>query len=176
MVMPLTHYGMDILRKKTTRLEKYDESLDQLVEDMFETMYDANGIGLAANQVGVDLALATIDISEADESIEPFVIINPEIIESEGAEMMEEGCLSIPGIHENVKRAEYIKVRYMTRENKIIEREAEGLHARVIQHETDHLNGTFFVDRVSPVKRRFLKRKLDTIAKEGFSVEDEDQD
>lgn len=174
--MPLTHYGQNILRKKTKRLDRYDESLDQLIEDMFETMYDANGIGLAANQVDVDLAVATIDISDADESIEPFVLINPEIIESSGTEMMEEGCLSIPGIHENVKRAEYVKVRYMTRDNEIVEREATGLHARVIQHETDHLNGTFFVDRVSPVKRRFLQRKLDTIAKEGFSVEDEDQD
>lgn len=176
MLLDLTHYGQEILRKRTKRIDRYDESMDELVENMFETMYDADGIGLAANQVGLDIALATIDISDADESVKPFVLINPEILESDGAETMEEGCLSIPGIREGVKRPDYIVVRYMNRENQIIEREATGLLARVIQHETDHLNGAFFVDRVSPVKRRFLQRKLNTIAREGFPVEDEDQD
>lgn len=176
MMLELTHYGQDILRKRTKRIEKYDESLDELIENMFETMYDADGIGLAANQVGVDLALATIDISEADESVEPFVIINPEILESDGSEAREEGCLSIPGVHETVKRPYRVVARYMNRNNEMVEREAEGLLARVLQHETDHLNGTFFVDRVSPVKRRFLQRKLSTIAREGFAAEDEDQD
>jgi len=169
--MDLTHYGEDILRKKAEPVEKVDESLQQLIRDMFETMYEEEGIGLAANQVGVDKAIATIDISHTEEGVPPFVLINPEIIEHEGEEAMEEGCLSIPGVHEEVKRAGRIVVRYMTRENEVIEREATGLLARVIQHETDHLNGTFFVDRISPIKRRILQRKLNTIARDGFQAE-----
>lgn len=171
--MGLTHYGQDILRKKTEPVERVDESLEQLIRDMFETMYQEEGIGLAANQVGVDKSIATIDISHTDENIPPFVLINPEIIESEGENAMEEGCLSIPGIHEEVKRPDRIVVRYMTRDNEVIEREATGMLARVIQHETDHLNGTFFVDRIGSVKRRILQRKLNTIAREGFQAEND---
>lgn len=172
MILELTHYGQDILRKKTERVIEFGEELDALLEDMFETMYDADGIGLAANQVGVDKAIATIDISNYDETMEPFVIINPEILETEGTEAVEEGCLSIPGIHEEVKRPYWIRVRYQNPDGDVVEEEAEELRARVIQHETDHLNGSFFVDRLSPVKRRFLRRKLDTIAREGFPAEE----
>ncbi|MCF7805746.1 MAG: peptide deformylase [Candidatus Marinimicrobia bacterium] len=173
MILQLTHYGQDILRKKTRRVREFGEALEPLIEDMFETMYDADGIGLAANQVGVDKAIATIDISQYDESIEPFVIINPEILETEGDEAVEEGCLSIPGVHEEVKRAYRITVCYQTPEGETVEEEAEDIKARVIQHETDHLNGSFFVDRLSPIKRRFLQRKLNTIAREGFPAEEE---
>ncbi len=173
MVLNLTHYGQDILRKRTQRVEQFDESLEKLVQEMFETMYEAEGIGLAANQVGIDKAVATIDISQTEEDVEPFVLMNPEILETGGGESMEEGCLSIPGVREEVKRPARIVVKYLNTENKIIEREATGLLARVIQHETDHLNGKFFVDHISPVKRRFLQRKLNTIAREGFQAEEE---
>lgn len=173
MALNLTHYGQDILRKRTQRVERYDESLEQLVQAMFETMYEADGIGLAANQVGIDKAVATIDISQVEENVEPFVLMNPEIVEGEGGESLEEGCLSIPGVREEVKRAERIVVKYLTTDNQVIKREATGLLARVIQHETDHLNGKFFVDHISPVKRRFLQRKLNTIAREGFPAEEE---
>jgi len=171
MILPLTHYGQDILRKKTAQVDISNNSYEKLIDDMFETMYDADGIGLAANQVGVDLAIATIDISHVEDNIAPFVIINPEILDSSGVDVVEEGCLSIPGVREEVKRPNSIVVRYETREGETVEQEATGLMARVIQHETDHLNGTFFVDRLSPVKRRFLQRKLNTIAREGFPEE-----
>lgn len=173
MAMQLTHYGQDILRKKTTRVSEIDDSILQLIEDMFETMYHENGIGLAANQVGVDLAIATIDISHMDEDIEPFVIINPEIVEKDGTEVMDEGCLSIPGVREEVKRAERVTVEYMDREGKKVHRDAEGLLARVLQHETDHLNGKFYVDRISPLKRRFIQNKLNSIARHGFQADEE---
>lgn len=173
MILQLTHYGQDILRKKTKRVSEFGEPLEEFIENMFETMYHADGIGLAANQVGVDMALATIDISHYDETIEPFVIINPEILESEGEGVKEEGCLSIPGIHEEVRRPSRVHVRYHTPDGALVEKEAEDLHARVIMHETDHLNGRFFVDKLSPVKRRFLKRKLNTIAREGFPSDEE---
>ena len=173
MILNLTHYGQEILRKKAERVTEFGEALEPLIEDMFETMHDADGIGLAANQVGVDKAIATIDISHYDEAIEPFVLINPEIVETEGSEAVEEGCLSIPGIHEEVKRPYRIKVKYQNINCEVVEEEAEDIKARVIQHETDHLNGAFFVDRLSPVKRRFLQRKLNTIAREGFPADEE---
>ncbi len=173
MVLELTHYGQDILRLHTERIESFDESLEELVTDMFETMYEAEGVGLAANQVGVNKAIATIDITPVNEEVPPFVIMNPEILESEGADALEEGCLSIPGIREEVRRPDRIVVRYMNTDNEIVTRETTGYLARVIQHETDHLNGTFFVDRISPLKRRFLQRKLNTIAKEGFQAEED---
>ncbi len=173
MTMQLTHYGQDILRKKTARIDQVTDEHLELIDEMFETMYREEGIGLAANQVGIDLALATIDISAIDEEVEPFVIINPEILESEGSESMDEGCLSIPGVRESVKRACSLVVRYMTPEGETVEREAENMLARVIQHETDHLNGTFFVDRLSPLKRRLINRQLETISREGFPADEE---
>lgn len=173
MPMQLTHYGQDILRKKTEPVKEIDDSIQELIEAMFETMYHENGIGLAANQVGVDLAIATIDISHMEEELEPFVIINPVIVEKEGTGVMEEGCLSIPGLREDVKRADRIVVEYMDREGEDVRREAEGMLARVIQHETDHLNGKFYVDRVSPLKRRFLQNRLNKIARHGFQAEEE---
>jgi len=173
MVLELTHYGQDILRKKASRVGEISEDHHELIENMFETMYQADGIGLAANQVGVDLAIATIDITPLDEDVDPFVIINPEIIEEEGTEVMEEGCLSIPGVRETVKRPNRLVVQYMNRAGEMVEREAEDMLARVIQHETDHLNGTFFVDRLSPLKRRMINRQLETIAREGFPSEEE---
>ena len=171
--MQLTHYGQDILRKKTKPVGKIDDSILQLIEDMFETMYHEDGIGLSANQVGIDLAIATIDISHMDEDVEPFVIINPEIVEKEGTEVMDEGCLSIPGVREEVKRAERVTVEYLDREGNKVHRDAEGLLARVIQHEYDHLNGKFYVDRISPLKRRFIQNKLNSIARHGFQAEED---
>jgi len=173
MVLELTHYGQDILRVRTERIDTFDEELEELVTDMFETMYEAEGVGLAANQVGINKAIATIDITPVDEEVPPFVIMNPEILESEGTDALEEGCLSIPGIREEVKRPDRIVVRYMNTDNEVVTREVTGYLARVIQHETDHLNGTFFVDRISPLKRRFLQRKLNTIAREGFQAEED---
>jgi peptide deformylase len=136
-----------------------DKKIQSIVDDMFETMYSAPGIGLAAVQVNILKQIIVIDISE--DKKQPLCLINPEILESQGEEKMEEGCLSVPGIYENVKRAETIKVSYLDREGKTIEREISGLLAVCIQHEMDHLVGKLFVDYLSEMKRNRIRKKLE---------------
>ncbi len=155
-------YPDPVLRNKTARVEKIDSSLDRLIEDMIVTMHAAPGVGLAANQVGVALQLAVIDLSsrENEEQRHPLlVIINPEILSAEGSVTEEEGCLSIPDYAEKVKRAARIKVRAQDRTGKFFEVDAEGLLAKALQHEIDHLNGVLFVDRLSPLKKNIFKRR-----------------
>ena len=155
-------YPDPVLRNRTARVEKIDSSLDRLIEDMIATMHAAPGVGLAANQVGVPLQLAVIDLStrEEDEQRHPLlVIINPEILSLEGAVTEEEGCLSIPDYAEKVKRAASVKVRAQDRTGKHFEIAAEGLLAKALQHEIDHLNGLLFVDRLSPLKKNIFKRR-----------------
>ena len=156
-------YPDPVLRKKTTRVERIDSSLDRLIKDMVETMHAAPGVGLAANQVGVPLQLAVIDLSsrEDEEQRHPLlVIINPEILSMEGSVIEEEGCLSIPDYAEKVKRAARVKVRAQDRTGKQFELEAEGLMAKALQHEIDHLNGLLFVDKLSPLKKNLFKRRF----------------
>jgi peptide deformylase len=156
-------YPDPVLRNKTARVEKIDGSLDRLIQDMIETMHAAPGVGLAANQVGVPLQLAVIDLSgrENVEQRHPlFVIINPEILSLEGSIVEEEGCLSIPDYSEKVKRAAKVRVRAQDRTGKPFEIEAEGLLAKALQHEIDHLNGLLFVDRLSPLKKNIFKRRF----------------
>jgi peptide deformylase len=158
-----------VLRGKTARVEKIDNSLDRLIQDMVETMHAAPGVGLAANQVGVPLQLAVIDLSgrEDDGERHPLlVIINPEILSSEGAVTEEEGCLSIPDYAEKVKRAAKVTVRAQDRTGKPFEMAAEGLLAKALQHEIDHLNGLLFVDRLSPLKKNIFKRRCKKTAVE----------
>ncbi len=156
-------YPDPVLRNKTARVERIDSALDRLIEDLVETMRAAPGVGLAANQVGVPLQLAVIDLSsrEAEEQRYPLlVIINPEIISTEGSVIEEEGCLSIPDYAEKVKRAARVKVRAQDRTGKQFELEAEGLMAKALQHEIDHLNGLLFVDKLSPLKKSLFKRRF----------------
>ncbi len=156
-------YPDPVLRKKTSRVERIDSSINRLIEDMVETMHAAPGVGLAANQVGVSLQLAVIDLSsrEDEEQRHPLlVIINPEILALEGSVTEEEGCLSIPDYAEKVKRAARVKVRAQDRTGKQFELEAEGLMAKALQHEIDHLNGLLFVDRLSPLKKNLFKRRI----------------
>jgi peptide deformylase len=131
-----------------------------LVDDMAETMYTANGCGLAATQIGVMLRIFVVDTATEDEPSDLRVFINPEIVERDGTQTWEEGCLSFPGISEEIKRAERIVVRALDREGKSFELEADGLLAVAIQHETDHLDGVTMLDKVSAVKRKVLGRKL----------------
>ena len=155
-------YPDPVLRNKTARVEKIDGSLDRLIEDMVATMHAAPGVGLAANQVGVAIQLAVIDLSsrENEDQRHPLlVIINPEILSMEGSITEEEGCLSIPDYAEKVKRAARVKVRAQDRTGKFFEIEAEGLLAKALQHEIDHLNGLLFVDRLSPLKKNVFKRR-----------------
>ncbi|HTG01726.1 MAG TPA: peptide deformylase [Nitrospirota bacterium] len=155
-------YPDPVLKNKTARVEHIDASLNRLIEDMIETMRAAPGVGLAANQVGVPLQLAVIDVSgrEEGEKHPLIVIINPEIISQEGSVVEEEGCLSIPDYSEKVKRSALVKVRAQDRTGRQFEIEAEGLLAKALQHEIDHLNGILFVDRLSPLKKSIFKRKL----------------
>ena len=146
------------LRTKATPVDVVDDALRKLIDDMFETMYAAPGIGLAATQVDVHKRLLVADVSA--EKTEPVVLINPEILEKDGVEVMEEGCLSVPGFYEEVERAEHIRVRALDRNGETFEMEAEGLLAVCIQHEMDHLEGKLFVDYLSEVKRQRIRKKL----------------
>lgn len=136
-------YGDDVLRKKCREVEEIDKRTLTLIKDMFETMYDADGVGLAAPQVGILKRLFVIDIGEG-----PLVFINPEILETSGSQTDEEGCLSLPGEMEKVTRPNYVKARAFNEKGEEFEIEAEELLARAILHEYDHLNGTLFIDRV----------------------------
>ncbi|MEZ5483722.1 MAG: peptide deformylase [Lysobacteraceae bacterium] len=147
------------LRTKAAPIEQVDDELRALIADMFDTMYDAPGIGLAATQVNVHRRFMVIDVSE-DKS-EPRVFINPEILEHEGKQVCQEGCLSVPGIYADVTRAERIRVRAQDRNGETYEIDADGLLAVCIQHEMDHLDGKLFVDYLSPLKRQMVKKKLD---------------
>lgn len=147
------------LRTVAKPVTRFDDELGGLIDDMIETMYDANGIGLAATQVNVHQRLLVLDVSENQDT--PRVYINPEIIESEGSETCEEGCLSVPGIYAEVSRAEKIRVSARDREGQAFEEELGGMHAICLQHEIDHLNGRLFIDYLSPLKRRMVIKKLE---------------
>ena len=147
------------LRTKASPVETVDDELRTLIGDMFETMYEAPGIGLAATQVDVHKRLLVADVSP--DKTEPHVLINPEIIEKDGVTATDEGCLSVPGYYEEVERAEHIRVRFLDRNGEQQEMEAEGLLAVCIQHEMDHLDGKLFVDYLSETKRQRIRKKLE---------------
>ena len=140
-------------------IEDFDDALKRLVEDMTETMYSANGIGLAATQVNVHKRLLVLDVSEKQD--QPLVYINPQIVNQSGEQNLEEGCLSVPGIYASVRRAENVTVKAQGVDGTSFEEQLEGLHAVCIQHEMDHLMGRLFVDYLSPLKRNMVKRKLE---------------
>jgi peptide deformylase len=158
-LLNILRYPDPRLRNHAKPVEQVDDTIRALVANMFETMYEAPGIGLAAVQVGVAKKVITIDISE--DSNQPLVLINPKIVEVDGSLVMDEGCLSVPGIHEAVKRAAHIRVRALDRDGQIQEFEAEDLLAVCIQHEIDHLDGKLFVDYLSSLKRLRVRKKLE---------------
>ena len=150
------------LRKLALPINKVDDSIRELADDMLETMYDAPGIGLAATQINVQKRLVVIDISE--EKDQPLVFINPEIeIIGDGFEEMGEGCLSVPGFYETVQRPDHIKVRALDRNGEPFELEDDDMLAVCIQHEIDHLDGKLFVDYLSPLKRQRIRKKLEKL-------------
>ena len=159
----LTHPDLR-LRQIAKPVSQVDKRIQQLVDDMFETMYEAPGIGLAATQVNVHKRVVVIDVS--DNKDDPRVFINPKIIELHGEEEMEEGCLSVPGFQEVVKRAEFITVTALDKDGQSFELEADGLLAVCVQHEIDHLNGKLFTDYLSKLKQRRIRKKLEKIEKE----------
>jgi len=147
------------LRKKATPVEVVDGAVRTLIDDLFETMYAAPGIGLAATQVDVHKRLLVADVST--EKTEPYVLINPKLLEKDGLIVTEEGCLSVPGYYEEVERAEHIRVSFLNRDGEEIEMEAEGVLAVCFQHEMDHLEGKLFVDYLSEVKRQRIRNRLE---------------
>jgi peptide deformylase len=172
-VLPIYIYGQSVLRKKARPVRKPSDEVTLLACDMIETMRKANGIGLAANQVGDLRRLIVVDagaIAESEE-IQPLAMINPEILSHEGSWTMEEGCLSIPQIREEVERAEKIRVRYQDSGFATQELAAEGLLARVILHEIDHLNGVLFLDHLGAVKRKLLRGRLNKLERGDVDVD-----
>lgn len=167
MILPIYLYGDPIFKKPAQKLDQVDDKFIETLKNMFKTMEIADGIGLAATQVGIPYSFAVIDLSAYDEyrDFKRMVIINPEIIHSSGEFLMEEGCLSIPGIRAEIIRPEKIVLKYHDIDFKVNEIECDGLLARVIQHEVDHLKGKFFIDYLSPVRLKMLKPKLTKIKK-----------
>ncbi len=152
------------LRTKAKEVTVFDGVITTLVDDMLETMYEFKGVGLAATQINVHQRVIVIDVSEEKDA--PLCLINPEIIEKDGVEESEEGCLSVPGFFENITRAEHIKIKALDKKGKSFEMEANELLSVCIQHEMDHLDGTLFVDYLSPLKRQRIKAKLEKIHKQ----------
>ncbi len=163
-LLDILHFPDPRLRTVASPVEQVDDTLRTLVDNMLETMYAAPGIGLAATQVNVHQRLIVIDISE--EKNQPLVLINPELLETEGVEEMDEGCLSVPGFYESVQRAERIRVRAQDRQGEAFEMAADGLLAVCIQHEIDHLDGKLFVDYLSQLKRSRIRKKLEKLQRQ----------
>jgi peptide deformylase len=162
-VLTILEFPDERLRKKAVAVQTVDGKIKKLVDDMLETMYLAKGVGLAATQVNVHQRIVVIDVSE--EKDKPLCLINPEIIAKDGVEESEEGCLSVPGFFETVKRAERIKVKALNKDGQPFEFEADALLAVCVQHELDHLEGKLFVDYISALKRQRIKKKLEKIHK-----------
>jgi len=162
-ILSILEFPDSRLRTVAKAVVEVDKGVVSLVDDMFETMYEAHGVGLAATQVNVHKRVIVIDTSE--EKNAPLCLINPEIVEHSGEEESDEGCLSVPGIFEPVKRAERIKVAALNQQGQAFELEAEGLLAICIQHEMDHLLGKLFVDYLSSLKRQRIKKKMDKLHK-----------
>jgi peptide deformylase len=167
MILRIRKYGDPVLETPAEPVTEFNGELRQLAEDMFETMYANKGIGLAAPQVGVSKRLAVIDSSAGEDPAAKLVLVNPEILVKEGTQIGEEGCLSIPGFREDVRRAYRVRVRAQNLEGGYFETEGEELLARVIQHEIDHLDGILFLQHLSLLKRDLIKRKIRKLVKAG---------
>jgi peptide deformylase len=168
MIRNILKYGDPVLETPSDPVEEFDTpELKQLIADMFETMYDAKGVGLAAPQIGLSKRLTVIDCSAGEDEKEKIVLINPQIVETDGEQVGEEGCLSIPGFRENVKRPFRVKARAQDAKGEWYEVEGEDLLARAICHENDHLNGVLFLQHISALKRELIKRKIRKLRQKG---------
>ena len=170
--LPMFIYDDPVLRRKAKPIREVNDDLLKLAADMMETMHLSHGIGLAANQVGSLQRIIVVDVSGMEEAQEvpPLVMLNPDVLREEGSWVMEEGCLSIPDIREEVERPEMIRVRFKDLEFRDHEIEAGGILGRVILHEIDHLNGVLFIDRLGAVKRKLLRGRLNKIRRGEFEV------
>ena len=167
MIYPIVKYGDPVLETPAAPITVFDDNLKKLVEDMFESMYAAHGVGLAAPQIGISKRLAVIDITFKEEPDAKLVLVNPEIIHTEGKQSSNEGCLSIPDFREPVTRPNVVTVRAQDVHGKVFETTGEELLARALLHETDHLNGKLYISHISALKRDLMKRKIRKLVKAG---------
>jgi len=167
MIYPIVKYGNAVLEKPAEPVTKFDEDLAKLVEDMFESMYAAHGVGLAAPQIGISKRLAVIDITFKKDPKAKLVLANPEIVRVEGKQRGDEGCLSIPEFREPVTRGQKVTVRAQDLQGEWYEETGQELLARAFQHETDHLNGKLYISHLSALKRDLIKRKIRKLMKAG---------
>jgi len=167
MIYPIVKYGNPVLEKPAAPVTDFDDELKTLVADMFESMYEAKGVGLAAPQIGISKRLAVIDVTFKENPREKLVLANPEIIHTEGKQTQSEGCLSIPDFRENVTRANKVTIRAQDVNGKWYEKTGEELLARAFLHETDHLNGKLYISHLSALKRDLIKRKIRKLVKAG---------
>jgi peptide deformylase len=168
MVYPIVKYGQRVLEVAAEPITEFDTpELHKLIDDMFESMYAAKGVGLAATQIGLGKRITVIDTSNGEDPSAKLVLINPEILQKEGAQTGEEGCLSIPGFREQVTRSNKVTVKAQDVKGEWFEKTGDGLLARAFQHETDHLNGTLYITHVSPLKRDLIRRKIRKMQKLG---------
>jgi peptide deformylase len=167
MIYPIVKYGDPVLDKPAAKVTVFDDELRKLVDDMFESMYAAHGVGLAAPQIGISKHLAVIDITFKEDPKAKLVLVNPEIIRTEGKQTASEGCLSIPEFRENVSRPHRVTVRAQDQYGKFFEHTGEELLARALCHETDHLNGKLYISHVSALKRDLIRRRIRKLQKAG---------
>ncbi len=167
MIYSIVKYGDPVLEKPAAAITSFDDGLRKLVEDMFESMYAARGVGLAAPQIGISKRLAVVDITFKEDPGAKLVLVNPEIVHKEGRQRGTEGCLSLPEFREEVTRAKTVTVRAQDIDGKFFERTGEELLARALLHETDHLNGRLYISHISALKRDLIKRKIKKLAKAG---------
>jgi peptide deformylase len=167
MIYPIVKYGDAVLERAASPVAKFDEELQKLTADMFESMYAADGVGLAAPQIGISLRLAVIDVSTGKNPEAKLVLANPEILDVEGEQREDEGCLSLPGFRGAVLRPRFVTIRAQDVTGKSYEMRGEGLLARAFCHETDHLNGTLFIQHLGMLKRDLIKRKIRKLKKTG---------
>jgi peptide deformylase len=167
MIYPIVKFGNPVLEKPAEKVTVFDAELKKLIDDMFESMYAAHGVGLAAPQIGISRRIAVVDVTFKEEPQAKLVLINPEIIHTEGRHTQSEGCLSIPDFRENVTRPKIVTIRAQDLTGKLFEHTGEDLLARAFQHETDHLNGKLYISHISPLKRDLMKRKIRKLVKAG---------
>ncbi|HLY98525.1 MAG TPA: peptide deformylase [Candidatus Angelobacter sp.] len=167
MIYPIVKYGNPVLETPAETVTEFDGNLKTLLEDMFESMYAAHGVGLAAPQIGIGKRIAVIDITFKEDPDAKLVLINPEIIKKEGKQVGSEGCLSLPDFREDVTRANRVTVRAQNAEGKWFEHTGEALMARALLHETEHLQGKLYISHISGLKRDLIKRKIRKLVRIG---------
>ena len=167
MIYPIVKFGDPVLEKPSAPITKFDDELRKLADDMFESMYAAHGVGLAAPQIGISKRIAVIDVTFKEDPEAKIVLVNPEIIHVEGRITSNEGCLSLPEFRENVTRPRVVTVRAQDAKGNWFEKSGEDLLARALMHETDHLNGKLYITHISALKRDLIKRKVRKLIKQG---------